>query len=214
MSTKQLVQSIEYRHLDNYPRFNELLAKWHPKSQTIPFRYSSGILLATSGLTSSYIVNHYRFYLNLKRHGRISSYFTAFYVTLIGPMLHADLVKKPLVNGDGQECSACLSMRSATIAGVSGFLAPLIIASVSTFYFGYSYGTFPLPGLTSFKKFVLQENYRYWIKITKLKGGGLVFPGLFLINVCVGFFLSEWQQDCFFKISRAISIDTLDKPVL
>ncbi|XP_076618537.1 transmembrane protein 126 [Colletes latitarsis] len=153
-------EAIEYQE--------NLIKKWEPQSEVLPFKYGASIISSTATLSGLLINNMFRRKLQLRHHGRafsmlsitVSSY-------LLSNVFHNEFVEKKIMLYSFK-CPLCLEIRASSIVNFCGLVYPLIMAPTLNLALAGSVGL-RVPHIKE-----VRELSKFWWSVVKLGATHLV----------------------------------------
>ncbi|XP_014278051.1 uncharacterized protein [Halyomorpha halys] len=177
------------------------LNNWIPRSDLFFFRYGPGILAASSVVSSTLVMQHYRNKLKLLNIGRGIMFVpgVVFPALMILPF-YVKAVQQPIVLQD--HCPICIQMRSVTIQSMISIPYPILVSTVGSFLMASTYGTYRMPEFSLFPIKKLGEYLSFWKQVSKRLIGNL--PMHFLLQFTVAILITELTAKEVFKVQAQL----------
>ncbi|CAH1400164.1 unnamed protein product [Nezara viridula] len=178
-----------------------LMNNWTPTKEVLFFKFGPGILAATSIISSTLIMKHYRNKLKLLSIGRALLFIPGVvFPSLMIPPFYVKAVTQPILLQD--HCPICIQMRSVTIQSMVSISYPILVSSVGTLLMANTYGTYRIPEFSFFSIKKISDMLSFWRKISKRLFSNL--PMHFLLQFIVAIFITEMTAKEVFKVQAEV----------
>lgn len=184
----------------------DALSNWIPKRDVFFFKFGPALLSATSIISSTLIMQHYRNKLKLLSIGKAITFIPGVvFPALMIPPLYVKGVAQPIVFQD--HCPVCIQMRSVTIQSMISISYPILVNSVGALLLANTYGTARIPEFSFFSIKKITDLLSFWTKISKRLVSNL--PMHFLLQFVMAIFVTEMTAKEVFKVQAQLEFKNI-----